>query len=527
MTGARGSGDGPGPGRGLGPLGFGVLLGGSVLTALNYSLIGVALADIGRSLDASTADLQWVVNAFMLVSGSCMLTGAALADRFGRVRILRAGLAVMGLASLLAASADRPGVLIAGRALLGLGAAVITPVSLAILAHAYTEPGRRVRALAAWSTSASLGMAVGPSLGGILLQHLSWSATFLINVPGALFLLVGLARTVPESRNEDEGPLDLAGMALTMVGLGLVVWAIVQAPERGWIDPAVLVPLVAGTAVLAAFVVLELRLERPMLDLSLLRRGAVAGSLAMSAGLLLPFAGLIVIMSLFLRTALDYSPLAAGVALTPLAGVMMLMSTWSSRASRRWGIRATAGAAALLAAGAMAVLLLVGPGTGRVPVLLALSGLGAGIGLSNAPLMDAMLGAVPSSRAGMAGALLFVNRNIAQVLGVSVLGSVLSATYRAELDLDGDGVLSERARASVTEAFEVARELGGERGAVVAARAAEALTAGAHRALLVGIVVVLAGTALAWRRLVPGAVVAVRPRDPSASEVFGTTETRP
>ncbi len=480
---------------------LGVLALSLVIIGLDNFVLNVALPTLQTAFDATAAQLQWMVDAYILVFAGLLLLMGALGDRFGRARVLQLGLLVFGGASIAATFATTAEQLIAARAVMGVGAAMIMPSTLSILINVFPRE-ERGRAIAAWSGIMGLGIGLGPVTGGFMIEHFDWPAVFLINVPVAITaLLLGLV-LVPDSRDPAPARIDLPGAALSISGVTVLVYGIIDAPRTGWTDPVVLGTFAAALVLLAAFVWWELRIEHPMLDFSLFRnRRMTAGVTAIGAN----FFGLFAVifgLTQFLQFVLGQSPLEAGAVMLPLALGIPMGAGLSVRLVARLGTnRVVAGA---LIAVAVVVLTVTQWSIATEPWVVALTLFAAGISMANvmAPSADAILGAVPEQRAGVGSAVNVLVGQLAGALGVAVVGSVMNSVYSermadvvAQLPPQAAGPAGD----SVGAALAIAAQLPGALGEALAAAArsgfVDALAAGA----IVAAVAILAGALLVGR----------------------------
>ncbi|MFE5330931.1 MFS transporter [Embleya sp. NPDC056575] len=404
-----------------------------VAVTLDNSVLNTALPSLAKGLDASTADLQWITDAYTLVFAALLLLAGSLGARFGARRALLGGLVLFGGGSAVAAVSTTAGELIAWRAVMGLGAAFVMPATLAIIIRMF-PPVERPKAFAVWSASAGVGVLIGPVTGGALLTHFSWSSAFWINVPLVLAALVGVLRIVPTIPRQGTARLDLPAAVLSVIGLGILVDAIIEAPERGWTDAVTLVELVVFVVVAAAFVVWELRRDEPMVQIRLFaNRGFVlaAGTLAITFFALF---GTLFVLSQYFQLVHGYSTLKAGLGAMPFAAAMAAMSGLSPIVTARLGIRGT------LTTGLGAIALglgVMGLTTTTDTPFVALAGemmlVGAGMGMMMAPASMEITASVPARFSAMAGALNSVVRELGGVLGIAVVGTLVSSHYRSEM----------------------------------------------------------------------------------------------
>lgn len=451
---------------------LGVLVISLLVVVLDNTILNVALrtlADPAHGLGATQSELEWSINSYTLVFAGLLFSFGVLGDRFGRKRFLLIGLVLFGLASLASAYAQDPAQLIAARALMGIGGAAIMPVTLSIISNVF-HPTERARAIGVWAGAVGLAVAIGPILGGVLLESFWWGSVFLINVPIIAVGLVAVAVLVPESRNPDPGRVDVVGVLLSVVGLVALVYGIIDGGEHGFGRPSVWGWTLGGLAVLAAFIAWERRAAYPSLDVRLFRdprfsAATAAIGLAFFAGM-----GSFFFMSFYLQLVRGYTPLETGLLLLPFAVSQLVFAPRSAAMVRRYGAKGVSTVGLILTTISLAGLVTVGE---RTPIWL----VGAlffvqGAGMANVmpPAMESIMSSLPRERAGVGSAVSNTVRQVAAALGVAVLGSVVAAVYRGRL---GGAVeaLPEAARAAASEsvagAYAVAERLGPAGGALI------------------------------------------------------------
>ncbi len=478
---------------------LGVLSMSLLVISLDNTILNTALPTIERDLGASASQLQWIVDSYMLVFAGLLLTAGSLGDRFGRRRALEAGMVVFGLGSLLSAFAESAGMLIATRALMGVGGALIMPSTLSILTNVF-PPEERGKAIGAWAAVSGLGIAIGPVSGGWLIEHFEgWSAVFLVNVPFVVAALVAGRALVPESKDPAAPRLDLRGFALSIAGLTSLVWAIIEAPARGWGDGLVLGGFGLAAVLLAAFIAWERRAAEPMLDLTVFRNPRFsASSLSITLAFFSLF-GVIFALTQYLQGVLGHDALTAGLWVVPVAAGMVLGAGTSAKLVDRLGTKlVVAGGMTGIATG---LLLFTGAGTdsGFLDIALNQVVLGFGTGLAMAPATDAVMGSLPLEKASVGSAVNDTTRTAGGALGVAVLGSILSSIYRGDMSAFPAAVQDSLAGALAT----------GDPRIVGAAR--EAFVSGMHGLVLIAAVIAAAGAVVALvalparERRVPGA----------------------
>ncbi len=402
---------------------------GSGLAALDATVVGIALPTIGRELDAGLGTLQWVITAYTLTLAGLLLLGGALGDRYGRRRIYSIGIGWFALASLVCAVAPNAAVLVAARGLQGVGGALLTPGSLAILQASFA-PEDRGAAIGAWSGLGGVATAIGPFVGGYLISAVSWRLIFLINLPLTVAVLAMVARHVPESRDEEvSGRLDLAGAALVTVGLVGLTYGLIAGAEAGWASAEVVGSLLVGAAALGGFVGVEWRTAEPMLPLGLFSSRLFTATNVVTFLVYGALGGGLFLLPIELQTVAGYSPLQAGVALLPVTVMMLLLSSRFGALAGRIGPRLPMTVGPLLVGAGMALLVRAGDGGSYlVDVLPAALVLGLGLAVTVAPLTTTVLAAAPAERAGIASA---VNNDIARAAGllaVAVLPAAVGLT---------------------------------------------------------------------------------------------------
>ncbi len=395
---------------------------GSGLSMLDATVVNIALPTIGEDLDAGLSSLQWVVNAYTLTLAGFLLLGGALGDRLGRRKVFLIGVTWFALASLLCAVAPSSELLIAARALQGVGAALLTPGSLAILEASFV-PADRGAAIGAWSGFGGVMTAIGPFLGGWLVDAASWRWIFLINLPfAAAVLWLGL-RYVPESRDETtDGPLDLTGAAFAAIGLAGVIYALTEGPESGWTAPLTLLTLFGGAGCLVAFVLVERRARSPLVPLRIFANHQFTAANLVTFVVYAALAGALFLLPIQLQTVTGFSPLESGVALLPITLVMLALSARAGRLATRIGPRIPMALGPIVAGVGLALLAPVGADSSYwADVFPGVFVFGLGLSLTVAPLTTTVLGALDDQYAGVASA---VNNDVARVAGLVAVATL-------------------------------------------------------------------------------------------------------
>jgi EmrB/QacA subfamily drug resistance transporter len=471
-----------------------------LVIGLDNTILNVALPSLATSLHADDSQLQWMVDSYTLVFAGLLLTAGSLGDRFGRRIALFSGLAVFGAASIWAAWSGSAEQLIAARAAMGIGGALIMPSTLSVLTNTFTDAQERAKAIGIWAAASGLGIVLGPTLGGWLLERFWWGSVFLVNVPIALLGIVAGFWLVPESRDPAAPRIDVGGAVLSISGLSTLIRAIIEAPGRGWTSVSVLTGFVLAALLLVAFASYETRVAEPMLNLGYFRdRRFAAGSVCVT---LLFFAlfGTIFFLSQYLQFVLGYSALQAGQRVIPVA-TLVLGAPIGIKLSQRLGERTVIPFGMALVAAALALLSTTGVDTGYGRVAIVLSMIGFGMGLAMAPATEAVMGSLPKDKAGVGSAVNDTTRQIGGALGVAVLGSILSSSYGDRLvgnlaEQAAGQPVPDAALGGIGGALAVAGRLPADAGAAFAGAAREAFIHGMDTTVAVGAGVAALGAVL-------------------------------
>ncbi|MGF6886672.1 DHA2 family multidrug resistance protein-like MFS transporter [Nocardia sp. GAS34] len=399
----------------------------SLVLVIDNMVLTVAIPQISTSLHAGAQQIQWVIDAYLLVFAGLLLTSGSLSDRFGRRLVMIIGLVLFGAASLLAAYASSPDLLIASRAAMAVGGVLILPSTLSILITVFDEQ-ERPKAISAWTAVSVLGMVGGPALGGVLLAHFWWGAVFVLNVPIAVVAIVAALVFMPESKGPAR-PLDVPGMVTSIVGVTALVWTIIGVPQYGWTGAQTLSAAAVAVIALGAFAVRELTTDVPMIPLHLFRNRTFTGS---SFSLVLASfanAGLALVLTQYLQFVLGYTPMRTALAFTPLAIAALVCNGAGAALVNKFGARAMAVIGLAVVAVGFAVLAVLSAGSGFWLPALAMALIGAGAGLAMPAAVGALMSAVPAEHAGVGSALNDTIQQTGGALGVAVLGAVLAGTY--------------------------------------------------------------------------------------------------
>jgi len=497
----------------------------ALIINIDVTIVNVALPSLVRQLHATTTELQWIVDAYTLVFAALILAAGSLSDRVGRKGVLLGGLAVFGLGSLAGSLASTPNQLSAARAVMGIGAAGIFPATLSLIANVFTERAERAKAIGLWGATTGIGVATGPIVGGWLLEHYWWGAVFVFMVPVAAVVAALVAWTVPTSRDPNVRPMDWPGLLLSSAGMGTLVFAIIQAPGWGWGSSKTLVALAAGLAIVAVFINVERRTERPMMDVTLFKNPRfTAASGAITIGFFV-LAGFTFLMTQYFQFIKAYTPFGTGLRLLPVATSIAIAAVLGTRLAVRVGNNVVVGVGLAMWGVAVLWISTLSVSTSYLEIVGQMLVGGGGLGLITAPATEAIMGAVPTEKAGVGSAVNDATRLFGAALGVAVIGSIAASLYSSKLGATIPQDLPQQAAAaakgSVGGALVAAKSLGD---AGLVAQAQGLVTAGVNAFLhsLEGALRVAGAVALA------GAVMAItllpaRPRaeDPVVTEGDG------
>ena len=469
-----------------------------LLVVVDNTIVNVALPTISRDLHASTSALQWVVDGYTLSFAGLLLLGGNLGDRLGRKRFLQLGLLLFAVFSVGAALSRNTGELIAARALMGFAASLVYPATLAILNNVFTVARERAIAIGVWSAVSGLAVAIGPVSGGALLRHFSWSSVFYVSVPVAVVALVLGRALLPDSRDPKAGRFDPVGAVLSVAGITLLTWSIIEAPDHGWVSFGTIGGIGGSLAILSGFAWWQARRPDPMLDVRLFRNPRFS---AASAAIALSFFGLfgfIFMITQYFQVVRGYNPLGAGLATLPFAFVTAGFSPLAMMLMRRFGTKLVVAAGLAMMSSGFLVAATTGvssPYWGKVIIAMAL--MAAGLGLTTGPATDAIMGALPPGKSGAGSAVNDTTREVGGTLGVAIVGSVLNSAYGSHVlssltALGAPASVGRLAGQSVVAGLTVASQFPAPLRAAAESAVKTAFVAGLHRGSLVA-----AGTALA------------------------------
>ncbi|MDH2424637.1 MFS transporter [Sphaerisporangium sp. TRM90804] len=502
---------------------LGVMVFSLLAIVLDNTILNVALkviSDPEAGLGATQGQLEWAINSYTLVFAGLLFTFGVLGDRFGRKRMLQVGMILFGLSSLASAYAQDPAQLIVARAAMGFGAAAVMPATLAIISNVFS-PQERGKAIGIWAGGVGLAVAIGPIIGGLLLEHFWWGSVFLVNVPVVIVSSLLIAFLVPESKSADRSGLDPVGVLLSIVGMVGLVYGVIRGGELGTIaDPEVWAPALVGVAVLAAFVRHERRTPHPAFDVRYFALPRFSTAVASIGLVFFAMMGVMFFLAFYLQIVKGFSPLMAGVLLLPFAAAQLVFSPLSTGMVKRFGAKLVATVSMLLIAATLVGYAFIQVDTPIWAFLLIMFVQGVAMASIGAPATEAVMSSLPREKAGVGSAMTNTIRQIGGALGVAILGSILSATYRdnisGSLTALPEGVRHE-AGESITATMGAAQQLGAQ-GASLIEPAKQAFMDGMHVSAVVGAAVALLGAAVVARWL-PGREKAAPPvRQPDHKE---------
>ena len=472
-----------------------------LVISLDNTVLNVALPTLARDLSATASQQQWIVDAYVLIFASLLLTMGSLSDRFGRKKAFLLGLILFGIGSLASALSGTATLLIAARAFMGIGGALIMPSTLSITTNMFNSK-ERGRAIGAWAGVGALGLVVGPLAGGWLLEHFSWGAVFLINVPVVLVAIIGGIVLVPESRDPDASRLDPVGALLSIGGLTTLVYAIIEVPANGWGNSTVISCFIVALVLLTSLIIWELRTPHPMLDMRLFKNPRFsAASMALTLASFSMFSALF-FLTQYLQEILGYSALDAGLRTIPLALALFVSAPLSIRLTEHIGTKITVFTGLLITSGGLALWSTAHNDSSYSLIAGVLVMLGFGLGMALAPATNSVMGALPLGKAGVGSAVNDTTRQVGGSLGVAVLGSVLAGSYHNTIDTTASlhllpAALKAIVRDSISAAMVVAAKVPAPLSQTIRVAATTAFINAMDQTLLIGAGITLCGALIA------------------------------
>jgi EmrB/QacA subfamily drug resistance transporter len=406
------------------------------IVGLDITVVNVALPSIGRELHAGVSGLQWTVDAYTVVMASLLMFSGSMADRLGRKRTFVVGLTVFSVASLSCSLAPSVGMLVVFRVLQAVGASMMNPVAMSIVANTFTDQRERAQAVGIWGAVFGISMALGPIVGGAVVSSVGWRAIFLINLPVGLAAILLTLRFVPESRAPRPRRFDPVGQVLVIVLLATLTFGIIEAPSRGWSSPLIVAAFAASAATLLGLLFYEPRREEPLIDLRFFRSIPFASSIVISVAAFVAFGGFLFLSTLYLQEGRGLSPVQAGLATVPLALMTVVASPLSGRIVGRHGPRVPLVISGVCSVTACAMLSAIDSATPLTWLFAAYVLYGLGVGFVNAPITNAAVSGMPRAQAGVASAIATTSRQVGQTLGVAIVGAIVTSRVGASVGAD-------------------------------------------------------------------------------------------
>jgi EmrB/QacA subfamily drug resistance transporter len=482
---------------------LGVMCFSLLIIMVGNTSLNLALPVLSDKLSASNSQLQWMVDGYSLVFAGLLFTAGNLGDRYGRKGILQLGLLLFALATGYAAFfASSAGQVIGARVVMGAAAAMVMPATLSIITNIFPKE-ERAKAVGMWAAMSGAGTAIGPLVSGFLLEHYAWNAVFATNLPIIVMTLVACYFLVPRIKSQHSSALDLLGALLSASGVGLLVYTLIEAPSHGWLSPETVVMGTVSLVVLLAFVLWELRVESPMLDVRLFRIGAFGVSALVLTLVFFALMGAFFSMSQLLQLVYGYSPLGAAVRLLPISVAIVISAPRAAKLAARYGKRRVVAGGMWLMALGVGITSTVGVQANYLVLVGGLFVMATGMGIAMSPTTDLLMSSVPREKAGMGSAMNDTTRELGGSLGVAVFGSLLASRYTNELApavTALPGQVQDVANGSLAGALAVSGRLG-EHGTAVATAAKDAWMSGFHFSLLAGAVIIALAGVLAFRFL--------------------------
>ncbi|CAB4881364.1 unannotated protein [freshwater metagenome] len=475
------------------------------IIVMDNTILNVAIPSLIRDLDATNSQVQWIIDSYTIVFAGLLLTTGSLSDRFGRKGALQVGILMFMAGSISSALSTSSTQLILTRAFMGIGGALIMPSTLSILTDVFRDAKERGRAIAVWAGFSGIGVALGPVTGGLLLKHFSWSSVFWVNVPIGITALVAGSLLLTTSRDPNQGRLDPLGSLLSMLGLGALLFGIIEVPVRGWSDTQVIAGFVVGILAVTAFISWELHTDHPMLDMRFFQNPRFAAANTAVTMTFFAMFGSLFLMTQYWQFVHDYSPLEAGVRLVPYAASMMIVAPLSARVVERIGSKRVITVGLFTVTSALLLLSLVQRDTPYVLAILPYCLMAAGIGMTMPPATESIMGSLPREKAGVGSAVNDTTRQMGGALGVAMIGSVVSSIYSGRVDaLAGryhlTGAALTEARSSLGGGLRVAGSLGDQAAGLTNA-IKDGFVAGLSSGLRLAAVVVVVAAFVVWRYL--------------------------
>jgi EmrB/QacA subfamily drug resistance transporter len=473
-----------------------------LVIVMDNTILNVAIPSLVEDLGATNSQLQWIIDSYTLVFAGLLLTTGSMGDRFGRKRALRAGIMIFCAGSALSALAGSPTQLIVTRGLMGIGGALIMPSTLSILTNVFRDPRERGRAIAIWAGFSGLAVAIGPITGGILLAHFHWSSVFWVNIPIGIAAIILGHYFIPESKDPNAPKLDLPGAVMSIVGLGALLFGIIQGPSVGWTAPSVVIGFVLGVVVLSAFIVWELYTPTPMLDIKFFKNPRFTAANSSITLTFFAMFGSMFLLTQYWQFVHGYTPLEAGVRMVPFAMGMMITAPLSARLVEVVGTKRVVTLGLVVVAVSMFFLSFITVDSSYLRVIVNYTLVSIGMGLTMPPATESVMGSLPREKAGVGSAVNDTTRQVGGALGVAVIGSIVASVYASHIGdaapaLGLSGAALDASKGSLGGALDTAGSMGANGGGLVDT-ARVAFVDALHAGLRLGAAVVAAAAVLAY-----------------------------
>ncbi len=474
-----------------------------LILAIDDGILNLALPAISNEFEASTSELLWTINAYILSFAALLLTMGAMGDRFGRKRMFLAGLFLFGISSLAAALSTSMIMLITCRAIMGAGGAIVFPQTLSIIRAIFPDPKERAQAIGIWAGVFALGYGIGPVIGGALLEHFEWYSIFVLNIPIAVIASAGGYMFIRESKDMDAPKLDITGAVLSIIGLFVFVYGIIKAGEENWTDPSVIAWLVSGALVMVFFAFWEKTVKHPMMPLEFFRNMSFTGANVAMTLVSFGMAALLFFLSQYLQSVQGYSPLAAAIRLLPCASIVFVAAMIAPQITRFIGVKLPVSIGVLIGGGGLFVLSFATTATSYPMILLAMCLLGIGFGFAWSPAADSVMGSLPEARAGIGSAMDGTTQQIGGALGVAILGTTMNMVYLDKMEASGLAAsLPEEAYEAIESSIQTAHIVAGQGqfpediSRQIITESSNAFTSGMADAMLIGAIVMVVASVI-------------------------------
>ncbi|MEZ5229078.1 MAG: DHA2 family efflux MFS transporter permease subunit [Acidimicrobiales bacterium] len=476
-----------------------------LIIVMDNTILNVAIPSLYTQLGATNSEIQWIIDSYVLVFAGLLLTTGSLSDRFGRKGALQLGIVLFGMGSAAAAMSETATQLIATRAFMGIGGALIMPATLSILTNVFRDPKERGRAIAVWAGFSGLGVAIGPMTGGFLLRHFSWHSVFWVNLPIGLAALVLGAFLIPTSKDPEQSTLDPIGALLSIVGLASLLFGIIEGPSKGWTSNEVIAGFAVGLTALVGFITWERHTDHPMLDTSVFKNARFSAGSATITMVFFALFGSLFLMTQYWQLIHGYSPLEAGIRLLPQAMTMMIVAPTSARIVEKLGTKRVVLIGLGLIMVGLSLLSTVAPDSPYPVVISFLIVMSCGMGMTMAPATEAVMGSLPREKAGVGSAINDTTRQVGGALGVAIIGSAVSSVYTSRIiDLGSRFGLDAQTDATAQLSLDAAQKVGaglGTSSADFIAGANQAFVDAMSAGLRISVVVVGLAAIVAWKFL--------------------------